>query len=116
VLSSFSFHRSVVRPTFAVVKTFSSRTHPVRPLSTPSVRKSDATAVTPAARASIATPPQLQRARRFLCVTKRILGTEGYREQGGAAWAPASRSANRGARPIAHGNCRAERLAPPQSR
>ena len=34
-------------PTLAVVKTFSSRTHPVRALSTPSVRKSDAPPVTP---------------------------------------------------------------------
>ena len=47
VLSSFTFHSSFVLPTLAVVKTFSSRTQPVRALSTPSVRKSDAPAVTP---------------------------------------------------------------------
>ena len=34
-------------PTLALVKTFSSRTQPVRALSTPSVRKSDAPAVMP---------------------------------------------------------------------
>ena len=35
-------------PTLALVKIFSSRTQPVRALSTPSVRKSDAAPVTPA--------------------------------------------------------------------
>ena len=40
LLSSFTFHRSFVLPTLAVVKIFSSRTQPVRALSTPSVRKS----------------------------------------------------------------------------
>ena len=47
VLSSFTFHRSFMLPTLAVVKIFSSRTQPVRALSTPSVRKSDAPPVTP---------------------------------------------------------------------
>ena len=47
VLSSFSFHSSFVLPTLAGVNTFSSRTQPVRALSTPSVRKSDAQAVIP---------------------------------------------------------------------
>ena len=39
VLSSFSFHSSFVLPTLAVVNTFSSRTQPVRALSTPSVEE-----------------------------------------------------------------------------
>src|SRR5262245_42997640 len=40
LLSSFSFQSNFMVPTFAGVNTFSSRTHPVRALSTPSVRKS----------------------------------------------------------------------------
>ena len=47
VLSSFTFHWSFMLPTLALVKTFSSRTQPVRALSTPSVMKSVAPPVTP---------------------------------------------------------------------
>ena len=50
VLSSFTFHSSFVLPTLAVVKTFSSRIQPVRALSTPSVRKSEARLGPPAAK------------------------------------------------------------------
>jgi hypothetical protein len=45
VLSSLTRQRSFIEPTLAVVKIFSSFTQPVRPLSMPSVRKSDATSV-----------------------------------------------------------------------
>ena len=47
VLSSLIFHSSFDVPTLALVKIFSSRTQPVRPLSTPSVRKSVANTVAP---------------------------------------------------------------------
>jgi hypothetical protein len=70
VLSSVTFHSSAVRATLAVVKIFSSRTHPVRALSTPSVRKSEAMAVTLVAMAANATPRQ-DRALRLMCVTGR---------------------------------------------
>jgi hypothetical protein len=93
VLSSFTFHNSVVWPTFAVVKIFSSRTHPVRAGSTPSVRKSDAMVDAPNARASSATPPHQQHIRRFVWITKRILGTELHREQGSTDGGTAFRDA-----------------------
>src|SRR4051812_28490742 len=48
VLSSFSFQSSFELPTLAAVKTFSSFTQPVRPVSTPSVRMSLAATVAPA--------------------------------------------------------------------
>ncbi len=38
VLLTLIFHSSFIEPTLAVVKTFSFFNHPVRPLSTPSVR------------------------------------------------------------------------------
>jgi len=64
VLSSPSLQSSLVFATFAVVKTLSSRTQPVRALSTPSVMKSDARPERPAAMTTSARPAIAAPARR----------------------------------------------------
>jgi hypothetical protein len=73
VLSSASLQSSLVFPTLAVVKTLSSRTQPVRALSTPSVMKSDAEPGPPAATTTSATPAIAAPARHRIFMTKRII-------------------------------------------
>ena len=72
VLSRFTFHRSFMLPTLVLLKIFSSRTQPVRALSTPSVRKSDATPVTPDnSRMSRAYPDHSHVSSPFVCEANR---------------------------------------------